>query len=260
MQSNLAEIARKSRIRALEMTHEARAAHIGSSLSVIDIAVALFAHSLRKSNSGDVVLVSKGHAAAGVYAVLNQFNVIPDSWIDDYCKNGSRLGGHVTSTNVPVLELSTGSLGHGLPFGVGRALAKKRKAEIGQVFVILSDGECDEGSNWEAALLAGHLELGQLIVFIDRNRLQSLDETEKTIALEPLGDKWRAFNWDVNEIDGHNLEQLTEAVNGQGSNKPRLFICNTIKGKGVYFMENSVKWHYRPPGDDDLFAAKELLK
>jgi transketolase len=215
---------------------------------------------LRKSDSGDVVLVSKGHAAAGVYAVLNQFNVVPDSWIDDYCKNGSRLGGHVTSTNVPVLELSTGSLGHGLPFGVGRALAKKRKAEIGQVFVILSDGECDEGSNWEAALLAGHLELGQLIVFIDRNRLQSLDETEKTIALEPLGEKWRAFNWDVNEIDGHNLEQLTEAVNGQSSNKPRLFICNTIKGKGVNFMENSVKWHYRPPGDDDLFAAKELLK
>ena len=260
MQNNLAEIARKSRIKALEMTHAARAAHIGSSLSVIDIAVALFSHSLRKSDSGDVVLVSKGHAAAGIYSVLNQFNVVPDSWIDDYCKNGSRLGGHVTSTNVPVLELSTGSLGHGLPFGVGRALAKKRKAEIGQVFVILSDGECDEGSNWEAALLAGHLELGQLIVFIDRNRLQSLDETEKTIALEPLGDKWRAFNWDVNEIDGHNLEQLTEAVKGQSSNKPRLFICNTIKGKGVNFMENSVKWHYRPPGDEELLAAKESLK
>lgn len=257
---NHAEIARNARLRALEMTSSARAAHIGSSLSVIDIAVALFAHSLRETNSGDVVLVSKGHAAAGIYAVLNQFGVIPDSWIDAYCQNGSPLGGHVTSTNVPILELSTGSLGHGLPFGVGRALAKKRKTEAGRVFVILSDGECDEGSNWEAALLAGHLGLEQLMVFIDRNRLQSLGDTEKTITLEPLGDKWRAFNWDVREIDGHDLEQLNEVLKGEGSGKPRLFICNTVKGKGVKFMENSVRWHYRPPDDDELIAAKESLE
>ena len=260
MQNNLEQIAKKARLKALEMTHSARAAHIGSSLSVIDIAVALFAHSLRKPDSGDVVLVSKGHAAAGIYAVLNQFNVIPDSWVDDYCKNGSPLGGHITSTNVPLLELSTGSLGHALPFGVGRALAKKRKRQTGQVFVILSDGECDEGSNWEAALLAGHLELGHLVVFIDRNRLQSLGDTEKTIALEPLSDKWLAFNWDVYEIDGHNLGQLNEAVKMKSSNKPKLFICNTVKGKGVDFMENTVKWHYRPPSDDELLAATELLK
>ena len=259
MPIDYSEVARNSRIKALEMTNSARAAHVGSSLSVIDIAVSLFSYSLRKPNSGDVVLVSKGHAAAGIYAVLNQFEVIPDEWIEKYCQNGSPLGGHVTATNVPLLELSTGSLGHGLPFAVGRALAKKRKGELGQIFVILSDGECDEGSNWEAALLASHLNLNNLSVFIDRNRLQSLGDTETTVALEPLKEKWSAFNWEVNEISGHDFDQLNQATL-HVSDKPKLFVCNTTKGKGVDFMENSVKWHYRPPNDEELSAAKALLK
>ena len=250
-------IAKNSRKTALTMVHHARSAHIGSSLSLIDIAVQLFLKSTR--NVDDVVLVSKGHAAAGVYAVLNILGMVPDGWISNYCTNGSKLGGHVTSTNLPFLELSTGSLGHGLPYGVGRALGKSRAGKEGHVYVVLSDGECDEGSNWEAALIAPQLKLNNLTVIIDRNRIQSLGGTEETVALEPLARKWEAFNWEVFEIDGHDFKDLVKITQHINQTKPRVYIAETIKGKGVSFMENSVLWHYRPPNFEELNAAiKEL--
>lgn len=249
-------IARSARRTAIRMVYKAKAAHIGSSLSVIDIASVIIANCNLSSEEklGSDFVVSKGHAAAGVYAVLGEGNYLPREWLDNYCENGSYLGGHVTSTNVQVLGLSTGSLGHGLPYAVGRAFSKKLKGLETNTYVILSDGECDEGSNWEAALLAAHLKLSNLSVVIDRNKLQSLTSTELTVALEPLKEKWSAFNWDVRECDGHDHEALRSMIFRE-SEKPRMTIANTIKGSGVSFMENSVKWHYKSPSEQEMISA-----
>ena len=250
------EVALLARASALQMTFASKASHIGSSLSMIDI-LSVIATGVELSPNGklgDELIISKGHAAAGAYAVLAHSGYIPLRLLDSYSMDGSSLGGHVTSTHVPVINLSTGSLGHGLPFSVGRALARKRLEIPGNSFVILSDGECDEGSNWEAALLASHLELENVSVVVDRNFLQSLKSTEETVRLEPLAEKWLAFNWDVATVDGHSHEELHEAI-FRNSKKPRITIANTVKGYGVSFMENSVPWHYKSPNAEELANA-----
>ncbi len=250
------EVALLAKASALQMTFASKASHIGSSLSMIDILSVISTGVELATNGklGNELIISKGHAAAGAYAVLAHSGYIPLDLLETYSMNGSPLGGHVTSTHVPVINLSTGSLGHGLPFSVGRALAKKRLGIKGQSFVILSDGECDEGSNWEAALLASHLKLENLSVVIDRNFLQSLKSTEETVRLEPLAEKWLAFNWDVVVVDGHSHEELHEAI-FRKANKPKLTIANTVKGYGVSFMENSVPWHYKSPNAAELASA-----
>ena len=250
------EVALLARASALQMTFASKASHIGSSLSMIDIlsVIATEVELAPNGKLGDELIISKGHAAAGAYAVLAHSGYIPLDLLETYSKDGSSLGGHVTSTHVSVINLSTGSLGHGLPFSIGRALAKKRLGIQGQSFVILSDGECDEGSNWEAALLASHLELDNVSVIIDRNFLQSLKSTEDTVRLEPLADKWLAFNWDVAVVDGHSHEELRQAI-FRKSSKPKLTIANTVKGHGVSFMENSVPWHYKSPNAEELASA-----
>jgi transketolase len=244
------------------MCASARAAHIGSSLSVIDILSVLYSGAANVSPDRvtdperDLVIVSKGHAAAGVYAVLGNAGFFPIEWLDGYCADGGPLGGHVTKGSVPGVELSTGSLGHGLPFGTGSALARRRRGLAGRIYVIMSDGECDEGSNWEAALLAAHHELTHLTVLIDRNGIQSLDTTERTVRLEPLADKWEAFGWHVLDVDGHDHDALARALHQTESDaRPSVLICHTVKGKGVSFMEDQVLWHYRPPTGDSLEAA-----
>lgn len=249
-------VAQAARVSALKMTYKAKASHIGSSLSMIDIlAVIVTSTTLAtKKELGDEIVISKGHAAAGAYAVLAHAGYIPIDLLDTYSADGSLLGGHVTSTHVEVVNLSTGSLGHGLPFSIGRALAKKRLGVRGQSFIILSDGECDEGSTWEAALLASHLDLNNVSAVIDRNFLQSLKSTEETVQLEPLADKWKAFNWDVEVVNGHSHEELHQAI-FRNSKRPMLTIANTTKGYGVSFMENSVPWHYRSPTLDELSHA-----
>ena len=254
------QIALLARASALQMTYASKASHIGSSLSMIDIlaVIATGVDLAPNGKLGDELIISKGHAAAGAYAVLAHSGYIPLNLLETYSMDGSPLGGHVTSTHVPVINLSTGSLGHGLPFSVGRALAKKRLGIEGQSFVILSDGECDEGSNWEAALLASHLELDNVSVIIDRNFLQSLKSTEDTVRLEPLAEKWLAFNWDVAVVDGHAHEDLRQAI-FRKSDKPRLTIANTKKGYGVSFMENSVPWHYKSPNAEELASALSEL-
>ncbi len=208
----------------------------------------------------DLIIISKGHAAAGLYAVLGAVGFFPEALLSSYCEDGSPLGGHVSMGAVPGVELSTGSLGHGLPFGAGSVLARRRRKLAGRVFVVLSDGECDEGSNWEAALFAAHHTLGELVVLIDRNGIQSLDSTERTLKLEPLADKWAAFGWHVLEVDGHDHEAISSAITqAEFDPRPSVVICKTVKGKGVSFMENQILWHYRPPIGDDLTAAlKEL--
>jgi transketolase len=243
-----------------------RSSHIGSSLSVIDVLAVLYSGVARVSGadpedpSRDIVVLSKGHAAAGLYSVLAHSGFFPLEWLADYSLDGSRLGGHVTSTSVPGVELSTGSLGHGLPFGVGVALAAKRKGTARKVYIVMSDGECDEGTTWESALLAAHHGLDNLVIAIDRNHLQSLADTEETLRLEPFADKWTAFGWDALTVDGHDHDALRTALTDPPSSanaraRPRVVICETVKGKGVSFMENAVLWHYRSPDTDTLTAA-----
>lgn len=260
------DLARRARIRAVEMCMRAKAAHIGSSLSVIDILAALYAGGAHVSPAHiddpdrDFVIVSKGHAAAGTYAVLAESGFFPMDWLESYGMDGSLLGGHVTNS-VPGVELSTGSLGHGLPFGTGLALAAQRQGSGRRVYVVMSDGECDEGTTWESALFAAHHTLGNLTVLVDRNGIQSLAGTEETLRLEPFAEKWRAFGWRVIEVDGHDHAQLASALGDVrlSHEAPTAIICRTVKGKGVSFMENMVLWHYRPPtGEDARLALLEI--
>jgi transketolase len=254
--------AKKARELILKMVSAAKASHVGSSLSVVDILAALYSGITHispqnvKSDQRDIVIMSKGHAAAAFYSILHIKGFISADDIDKYGQNGALLGGHVTS-GIPGVELSTGSLGHGLPYGVGIALARKSDSKQGRVFVIMSDGECDEGTTWESALLANHHKLDNLIVIVDRNRLQSLTDTELTLKLEPFSAKWEAFGWTVREINGHDVAALDNAC--EASSSPICIIANTTKGKGVSFMENSVLWHYRTPNNEELVDALKQI-
>ena len=253
------DLALQARQEILKMTSMAKASHVGSALSVIDIlsviysGVANIGPSNMNKSDRDVVILSKGHAASAIYSILALKGFFSIQWLEQYCGDGAPLGGHVTSKGVPGVELSTGSLGHGLPYGLGIALSRKRSSVPGRVFVVMSDGECDEGTTWESALLANHHELDNLTVVVDRNGIQSLKETELTLRLEPFAQKWKSFGWDVHEIDGHDYQELTRSLIEQS--KPTVVIAKTIKGKGVSFMENSVLWHYRPPNDEELSRA-----
>lgn len=250
------ELAKQARISALKMVNQANASHIASSLSVIDILSVLYSKFLgtgdNKVNS-NAVIVSKGHAAAGVYAILAHSGKMNIKLLESYGIDGSTLGGHLTHTGNEGIELSTGSLGHGLPYGIGMAIGFRLKQSDQKTYVVMSDGECDEGTTWESALLANHFMLKNLVVIIDRNRLQSLGSTENTIALEPLKGKWESFNWKVKVVNGHSHSQLTEAL--LTIEGPTCIIAETTKGKGVSFMEDAVVWHYRPPSDDELTRA-----
>jgi transketolase len=258
------DLALAARILALKMTNAAKSSHIGSSLSVIDILSVLYSGAARITPSNwmtserDVVILSKGHAAAGLYAILGLQGFISHDDLLNYCKDGSGLGGHVTHHGKIGVDLSTGSLGHGLPYGLGIALSLKLNQSNSRVFVVMSDGECDEGTVWESALLAQQYSLNNLVVIIDRNRLQSLTSTESTVALEPLADKWVAFNWDVANVDGHSHESIRRSLIQK--DKPLCVIAETIKGKGVSFMENSILWHYRPPNQEELELALSELE
>lgn len=247
----------------LKMTHHSGASHIGSCFSVLDIVSVLYSSNFDiclenwKDNKSNRVILSKGHAIAALYAALATKGFFPIGQLDNYCKNGSMLGGHPNHL-VPGVELSTGSLGHGLPYATGIALAKKKLGYGGQVFVIMSDGELDEGTTWESALFAQHNNLCNLTVIVDRNFLQSLESTESTLSLEPLDEKFRSFNWKVETIDGHDHIKLINVLSKTQS-KPKLIIAETIKGKGVSFMENEVKWHYKSPNQEEFEkAVKEI--
>ena len=261
-QQSAKSLAKNARVSCLKAVHVGKTSHVGSSLSGIDILAVLYSGAANVDPGNpdmvdrDIVVLSKGHAAAGLYSVLANAGFFPVDWLDDYCADGSLLGGHVTHHGVPGVELSTGSLGHGLPFGVGAAIAAKRQGRSSRTFVVVSDGECDEGTTWESALIAGHHELGNLTVVVDRNHIQSLAPTEDTLRLEPFADKWRSFGWEVSEVDGHDYQAIEDAL-GHRSNAPHVLICDTVKGKGVSFMENTVLWHYRSPSDEDLAAALE---
>ena len=254
------EVAIAARYDALRMAHRAQSSHIASSFSVIDILAVLYSDIARLNDDihdSDAIIVSKGHAATATYAVMAHTGNMPLDKLDSYGVNGSFLGGHVNHTMNPGIILSTGSLGHGFPYGVGIALAQKRSGNGSRTFVVISDGECDEGTTWESALLAAHHQLDNLVVIIDRNRMQALGSTESTLALEPLSAKWTAFNWAVREINGHSHSELESSIQSIGS--PLCIIANTVKGSGVEFMENSILWHYRPPNDVEFNKAMREL-
>lgn len=255
-------LANDIRIKSLRMTSKAKASHIGSCLSVADIFATIYSGTAKISAATvndparDRVIVSKGHVAAAYYAVLESTGFITSTELESYCQDGAMLGGHVSS-KVNGVELSTGSLGHGLPYGVGLALGLRVTYPGTRVFVVMSDGELDEGTTWESALIANHHKLDNVVVVVDRNNLQSLDTTENTLALEPLADKWRAFGWNVVECDGHDVEKLHDSMNKTG---PLIVLATTIKGRGVSFMKNSVAWHYRSPSEEELSDALDELR
>lgn len=244
----------------VEMTHLSGGGHIAAIMSVADIMAVLYTEILKvdpknpKWDGRDRFILSKGHAGASVYAVLAESGFFPVEELKTHYQNGSRLSGHV-SHHLPGVDFSTGSLGHGLSAAAGMAYAIKKDKKENRVFVVLGDGECDEGSVWEAALYANHYRLDNLVAIIDHNRMQSLDFCENTLELENFADKWRAFGWNVLEINGNNHEVLkaafAEAENYKtlGAQKPTVIIADTIKGYGVSFMENDILWHYRFPHD-----------
>lgn len=264
------QLAWKIRRHGIEMTHLSGGSHIGSVLSVADILAVLYNDVLNvypdKPNAPerDRVILSKGHAGAAIYAALAEKGFFPVEELKTHYQNGSRLSGHVSHKGVPGVDFSTGSLGHGLPVGAGMAMAAKMDSNNYRVYVILGDGECDEGSVWESALVANHYQLDNLVAVIDHNKMQSLDFCENTIKLNPFADKWRSFGWNVIDIDGHNHEELKKAFNEAKSvkGKPTVIIANTVKGKGVSFMENDILWHYRFPHDGWEYdnALEELHK
>jgi transketolase len=259
--SNLALAARRE---IIGMTSTAKASHVASALSVIDILSVLYTGAAnispanKERENRDIVILSKGHAASALYSVLALQGFFPTEWLNKYCQNNSPLGGHVTFKGVPGVELSTGSLGHGLPYGLGIAMARKLTGIQGRVFVIMSDGECDEGTTWESAMIANHHKLNNLVIIVDRNRIQSLTFTEDTLKLEPFADKWKAFGWETRTIDGHDHISIERAV--AKSNLPVCVIAETTKGKGIDFMENSVLWHYKSPSDIDVKNALSQLE
>ncbi|EHR72933.1 transketolase, beta subunit [Burkholderiales bacterium JOSHI_001] len=265
-------LARRIRRHAVEMTHLGKSSHVGSVLSMADIMAVLYGAVLQVKPAEprwpqrDRFVLSKGHAGAGVYAALAETGFMSVDKLRTHYADGSDLSGHVSHKGIPGVELSTGSLGHGLPVATGMAKAAQLANRTHRVFCLLSDGECDEGSNWEAILFAAHHRLNKLVAIVDFNKIQSLAPVAQTLALEPFADKWRSFGWDVVEVDGHDHAQLQAALalraaDAPLADRPRCVLAHTTKGKGVSFMENSVLWHYRTPqGDEYTAACAELEK
>jgi transketolase len=261
--AELGRIARAIRRTSLQMVHRAGLGHTGGDLSAADILAVLYFEILRLDAAApaapdrDRFIMSKGHCSGALYAALAERGVLDRAELATYMKPLSRLNGHPDRTKVPGVEANTGPLGHGLPIGVGMALAAKMDRADWRTFVLTGDGELQEGSNWEAAMSAAHFQLDQLTVIVDRNRLQQGEATEATIGLEPLGERWRAFGWAVREVDGHDLAALVQCFQALPAERgrPSCVIAHTRKGRGVSFIEDRVEWHHRVPTDDELARA-----
>ena len=253
---------------AVNMTHLGKSSHVGSILSIADILAVLYRDVLDvdpknpRWSDRDRFILSKGHAGAGLYAALAESGFFPVDNLARHYQNGSNLSGHVSHTGIPGVEFSTGSLGHGLPVACGMALSAKRRGARHRIVVQMSDGECDEGSNWEAFLFAAHHGLDNLLAIIDFNGLQSIRTTTETLNLEPFAEKLRCFNWCVHEVDGHDHGALRQAFDRSAveSGKPTVVVARTVKGCGVSFMENSVLWHYRTAQGEEFTQAMDELE
>lgn len=256
------------RWRILETSHKASVPHLGSCLSCIDILTALYFSELRidpenpLSPDRDRFILSKGHGAPALFQVLAMRGFYPESMLDNYGEDGTIFAEHPPAPGIlPGIEAATGSLGHGLPIGLGMALAARMNNQDYRVYALLGDGECNEGTIWEAALLAGAQKLNNVCIIIDFNKWQATDRSREVMALDPLADKWRAFGWNTHEVDGHNMEDIVDALKQfPHENKPTAIIAHTVKGSGISFMEDDNNWHYRIPSVEDLAKAKLELK
>jgi transketolase len=266
---NAAEMAKQIRLKALELSYKKGTSHLGGALSVADILAVLYAEVLNISpeiaqkSFRDRLFYSKGHACTALYSALDLCGFFPSgALITEFTADGSYFTSHINH-RLPGIELSTGSLGHALGVACGVALAGKRRSQTHNVFAILSDGELDEGSNWEAIMFAAHNKLDNLIAVVDYNKIQSFGLVKDIMNLDPLADKFKAFNWKVCEVDGHSIDELKKTFTQakfDRSGSPKCVIAHTVKGKGVSFMENQLSWHYKSPTELDYQAACLELK
>jgi len=264
----LERTARKLRGRIIEMSHKSGAAHLGSALSCVDLLLAAYACGVRvdplrpNAEDRDRLILSKGHAASALYAVAAEVGFFPETLLETFGENGSKLPEQPAPHLLPGIEAATGSLGHGLPLGVGMALASRIRGLGFRVVVVMSDGECNEGSVWEAAMFAAAQKLHNLTVLVDYNKWQATGRSDEVMALAPLVGKFRAFGWEARDVDGHDLKvlgtRLTLAAD-QVVDRPVAFICHTIKGRGVSFMEDDNNWHYRVPTAEEVSRARQEL-
>lgn len=265
---DLQNTANKIRREVLEMVYKAQSGHLGGSFSVVEIISVLYFSEMKIDPENpnwperDRLVPSKGHCAPSVYVALALKGVVEPEALYDLRQIGCILQGHPCMNKVPGIDISTGSLGHGLSIGLGMALGAKLKKKDFNVYVLLGDGELDEGQNWEAAMAAAKYSLSNLIAIVDRNRVQLDGPTEDIMPLEPLAEKWKAFNWKTKVIDGHNIAEIIEGIQWakQNSGSPSVIIANTTKGKGVSFMENSHEWHGKPPSPEEYEKAKKELE
>lgn len=264
---DLAGVARQLRRDVVTLSHCAGTPHLGSALSCIDLLVALYWRTLRidptraDAPERDRFILSKGHAATALYATLAARGFFPRAWLDTFAQSGSPLSEQPGPHCAPGVELATGSLGHGLPVGLGLALGERIARRDSRVFVLLGDGECNEGSVWEAAMFASAQRLGRLVALIDYNKWQATGRSDEVMALPSFAAKWQAFGWRTLEIDGHDLPAICAALTQDlpADGQPTAIVAHTTKGKGVSFMEDDNNWHYRIPSDAELAAACEQL-
>lgn len=263
--ANLKSVSKEIRKQVLKMIVKAEASHIAPTYSIVELLVYLYEKVLRinpkkpHDSNRDIFILSKGWAVSGLYSILVRKKLFDKKLLDDYCIDGGKMIAMTTMNNIPGIEASTGSAGHGLPIGAGMAMAMKLRKINRNVYVIMGDGECDEGSIWETALIASHHQLNNLICIIDYNKWQSFGRTNEVLNLEPLKGKWQAFNWQVIEIDGHNFQEIADAVNIShlSKDKPTMIIVHTIKGKGLSIIEDKNEYHYRTPRTEELEVAKK---
>lgn len=271
MKLSINELEQRARIlrgRIIETSHRAGIPHLGSCLSCVDILTAIYFSVLRidaanpTAPNRDRFILSKGHGAPALFQVLAMRGFYPESKLDTYGEDGGVFAEHPPAPGyLPGIEAATGSLGHGMPIALGMALAARMKQLPYHVYAVLSDGECNEGSIWESALLAAAQKVNNLCVIIDFNKWQATGRSREVMALDPLIEKWQAFGWHATEIDGHDMGQLVESLQQfpGGRQKPTAIIAHTIKGKGVSFMEDDNNWHYRTPNADEVLLAKREL-
>jgi len=249
------------------MVFESQSSHIGSSLSIVEILVTLYYNILNIETDiesywnridRDRFILSKAHGSSALYAILAEKGFFPQNYLKKYYSDEGILPGHLDRTSVPGIEFSAGALGHGFSAAIGMSISYEQSKNSGKIFVLIGDGECNEGSIWEGAMLAAHLKLKNLTAIIDYNKIQSFGRTNDVINQEPIIDKWKAFGWDVIEVNGHDFSELISAFN-KPQNKPKMIISHTIKGKGISFMEDKLEWHYKSPNKEQLeIALKEI--
>jgi transketolase len=264
----LKALAREIRFRTIRNSHLTGTPHLGSCLSCTDLLVWLYWNILRidpqnpQSLDRDRFILSKGHAAPVLFQVLAERGFYSRADLEDYGQDGSIFGEHPpTPDHLAGIEAATGSLGHGLPMGLGMALAARIQGWAYQVYVVLSDGECNEGSVWEAALMASAQRVQNLTIFVDYNKWQATGRSDEVLGLSPLAEKWKAFGWATAEIDGHSFEAMAGALGGLSRDpRPKAIVCNTVKGKGIPFMEDDNNWHYRIPTAHEVVQCANVLQ